>query len=150
MSAGSMRLFSSAVSALLDGSRPGLLSADISAHLLKPDAPIDAVNLQSLADLSPHLLDQGSVPSPALEGKRLHTDEGGNVYFNSDPILFGSYLTTPPFRYLLFAFGLPGQLPASKPLLGFVDLSTDGGALEVVRDTLVITPSAGGWFQITI
>ena len=150
MSSGPIQLFSTAVSGLLEGRLPGLLSGNLSAHLLGPAAEINVAGNETLADLQSYLISGEALSGRPLQGARLVTDADGNVSFNTDAIVFGSYLTTPPFRYLVFSFGLADAVPAAKPLLGYSDLSSNGGALEVVRDTLVFTPAVEGWFQINI
>lgn len=144
-----MNLFKSAAKGLFNSSMPGLLTADLSAHLFGPAASPLAGQHQTLADLHPYEVTATGMEPPAITGAQMLDDVDGEVRFTSDPVIFGAPVSVSPFRYLVLAYGLPNQAPALKPLLAYADLSAGGGALEVVRQPLVFESAADGWFRLS-
>ncbi len=149
MTARSMKLFKSAAKGLFSGELSGLVTADLSAHLLNPAANPLVEQHQVLADLNLFEVKATGMQTPALTGLQMRDEVDGEVHFVTDPVFFGSPVTLSPFRYLVIAYGHPKQAPALKPLLAYADLSADGGALEVIRSSLVFDTGIQGWFSLS-
>lgn len=149
MTTGEMTLFRSAAKGILCGTLPSLIAADLTAHVLKASASPDVSSHQTLADLSAHEVLSGGVGPRAITGVQVLDGTGEDLIVKTDPIIFGDPVTTPPFRYLVLAYGLPAQAPSAKALLAYSDLSTEGDALEVVRGALEFNTDANGWVRLT-
>lgn len=149
MTTGEMTLFRSAAKGILCGTLPGLNNADLTAHVLKASASPDASTHQTLADLGMHEVLGGGVGPRAITGVQVLDGVGEEFLLKTDPIIFGDPVTTPPFRYLVLAYGLPAEASNAKALLAYSDLSTEGGAVEVVRGALEFNSDASGWIRLT-
>ncbi len=148
MTPGEIMLFRSAAKGILCGTLPSLSNTDLTAHMLKASASPDISSHQTLADLGAHEVLSGGVGPKAVTGLQVLDGVGEELILKTDPIIFGDPVTTPPFRYLVLAYGLPAQAPNTKALLAYADLSTEGGALEVVRGALEFNTDAGGWIRL--
>ncbi len=148
MAVSTLTIYDGALAGIMDGSLPGFSNASLSAHLLNASYAPDKTLHQTVEDVAAFEVVSSGYSAAALTGVRTVV-QPGRVSLQTDPVLFGDPVSVPPFRYLLFAYGHPNAPAGEKALLGYSDLSAEGGALEVVRGSLVFTPDETGWITLS-
>lgn len=144
-----MTVLGPALAQMLSGLLPAVSTANFSAHLLAPSTQFETGFLTSLSDVSDYLVGH-QIPFVApIHGARVELDLEGAPCFHTDALVFGDPVSTPPFRYIGFAYGLPDAPLSEKSLLGYLDLAPTTGAVEVVNGPLHVQPPAEGWFNIS-
>lgn len=143
-----MVVFRQTLKNVISAAMPGYINDGLSAHLMSPSFVPDAGNQQSWADVLGFEVFGKDYRAEPLTGLRV-VAEGSKVSIQSDAILFGDPITIAPFRYLLFATGLPGAAAGSKKLVAYGDLAAGGGAREVVRGSLVFSHGTHGWLSFS-
>lgn len=145
-----MTVFGPALAQVLSGLLPAISTADFSAHLLAPTAQFENGFLTSLAEVSGYLLGNQAPFIAPVQGTRIETGLDGAPSFHTDALVFGDPITTPPFRYIALAYGLPGAPLSEKAMICYLDLAPAIGAVEVVNGPLRVNPPADGWFKISL
>lgn len=147
MPTGQFLLFDAAVRELLLCDSASLESADLTACLLTNGYVPDLAGHEEFGDVSAYEASGLDYRQARVKGSAI-VDATGGAAFTSDAISFGNPVSIPFVKYLLLVRGLPGALRSSSRLVGVLDLNT-GGIVEALRDEFTITPSVGGWFQVT-
>lgn len=148
MSSASMKLYEQSLVGLFLGALKGYGASDLSAHILGPSYVPDLSAHATLDQVAVHEVAAADYAPQAVSGVTV-TPVAGTVIISADPIVFGDPVTIPPFRYLLLAYGLPTVEAARKSLVGYADLSPNGGAREAVDGAVVMTFGSNGWISLT-
>lgn len=70
------------------------------------------------------------------------TQSGGTVTWDCADISFGTTVSITA-KYAVFVRGTTGSLAASDPLIGYVDLETDGGAVSSTNSVFALNTPSG-------
>ena len=143
MPSGPFCLYEPTLDTMLRGSLPSLDASPVSAVLLASTYVPDFKAHSLFSQVRDHEFIASSQVRLLISGKQVV-----NAAFHSDDLVFGDPVTLGPVRYVVFVFGASKALKADSPLLGLIDLSPAGGAVEAQRDRFAVAVPEAGWFQL--
>jgi len=143
MPSGPFCLYEPTLDTMLRGTSPSLDTSPISAVLLAPTYVPDIKAHSLFSHVQDHEFMASSQARLLVSGKQVL-----NAAFHSDDLIFGNPVTLGPVRYVAFVFGASKALKADSPLLGLIDLSPAGGAVEAQRGRFAVAVPEAGWFQL--